>query len=59
MKHRVRIVLLFAALTTAELGVATAEAGMITWHWSGPVTGYLGDGFGGPTLDTIVPLGTD
>jgi hypothetical protein len=58
MKHGARLVLLVAALTTAEFGAATAEAGMITWHWAGPVTGYVGDGFGGPTLDAVVPLGT-
>ena len=34
---------------------------MITWHWSGPVTGYVGCTPGincGVTLDTVVPLGT-
>jgi hypothetical protein len=46
------------------LGVARAEAGMITWHWAGPVTGYAGCIPGvtapvcGVTLDTVVPLGT-
>jgi hypothetical protein len=42
------------------IGVATAEATPITWHWAGPVTGYRCMS-GGPcdaTLDTIVPLGT-
>lgn len=42
------------------LGVSRAEAGMITWHWAGPVTGYVGcsPGSCGETLDTVVPLGT-
>ena len=38
-------------------GVARAEAEIITWHWAGAVTGYIGGGIG-PTLDTVVPLGT-
>jgi hypothetical protein len=53
--------MLVAALTMAELGVARAEAAPITWHWSGPVSGYSGctPGFDcGTTLDTVVPLGT-
>ena len=58
MKSCTKLVLLVAALTTVELGVSTAEAGMITWHWAGPVTGYSGNAFGGPTLDEVVPLGT-
>ena len=52
-------------LTSAILGtcllllsVARAEAAMITWHWAGPVTGHIGSPFGGPSLDTVVPLGT-
>ena len=46
------------------LGVSRAEAGLITWHWAGPVTGYAfmfpcAPGVDcGPTLDTVVPLGT-
>jgi hypothetical protein len=44
------------------LAVPRAEAGMITWHWAGPVTGYFGvpcnPGFDCPTLETVVPLGT-
>lgn len=43
------------------LGVSRAEAGTIIWHWAGPVTGYEGCPAGsicGPTLDTVVPLGT-
>lgn len=39
-------------------GVARAEAEIITWHWAGAVTGYIGGESGGPTLDTVVPLGT-
>ena len=40
-------------------GVARAEAEIITWHWAGAVTGYIGvTGIGLPTLDTAVPLGT-
>ena len=46
-----------AALTTAELGVATAEAAPIVWHWAGTVTGHT-SARTGPTLDTVVPLGT-
>jgi len=43
------------------LGVSTAEAGTITWHWAGPVTGYVGCPPGadcGFTLDSVVPRGT-
>jgi hypothetical protein len=40
------------------LSVARAEAEIITWHWSGAVTGYIGGESGGPALSTIVPLGT-
>ena len=45
-------------------GVASAEAGTIIWHWAGPVTGHTfvnpcATGIDcGPTLDTVVPLGT-
>lgn len=42
------------------LGTLSANADPITWHWAGPVTGYL-CAAGGPcpiTLDTSVPLGT-
>ena len=55
MKATVKLIMLVAALTTA--GVAKTEAALITWHWAGPVTGYIGGGIG-PTLDTAVPLGT-
>lgn len=64
MKHTARLIVLVAALTTAQVGVARAEAEMITWHWAGPVTGYS---FGftcapgsdcGSALETVVPLGT-
>jgi hypothetical protein len=57
MKHTAKLIILVAAL----ICVARAEAGPITWHWSGPVTGYSGCQPGsdcGPTLDTVVPLGT-
>ena len=57
MKPSARVALLVAALTMADFAVATAEAGMITWHWAGTVTGYSGVDFG-PTLDAVVPLGT-
>ena len=43
------------------LGVSRAEAETITWHWAGPVNGYVGCVPGmicGSTLDTVVPLGT-
>jgi hypothetical protein len=57
MKRTAKLIILVAAL----LCVTRAEAGPITWHWSGPVTGYVGcqPGFDcGLTLDTVVPLGT-
>ena len=57
MKHRARLVLMVAALAAAPFGVASAEAGMITWHWAGIVTGFSGAP-AGPTLDSVVPLGT-
>lgn len=57
MKRTVKLIVLVAALTTTELGVAKAEAALITWHWAGPVTGYSGDPLGGPSLATVVPLG--
>ncbi len=54
--------MLVVALTMAELGVARADAAPITWHWAGPVTGYVCAGGSncsiGSTLDTVVPLGT-
>ena len=56
MKPTVRLIMLVAALTTA--GVAKTEASLITWHWAGPVTGYAGATLGGPSLETVVPLGT-
>ena len=42
------------------LGTLSAEADPITWHWAGPVTGYLcaAGGTCPITLDTTVPLGT-
>jgi len=42
------------------LGVARAEAATMTWHWAGPVSGYLcaAGGTCSITLDTVVPLGT-
>jgi hypothetical protein len=58
MKHTLKLMMLVAVLTTAELGAARAEAATITWHWAGPVTGHIGPTFGGPSLSTVVPLGT-
>src|SRR5690349_19300055 len=45
------------------LGALKVEAGTILWHWSGPVTGYIGDGCTpgvncGQALESVVPLGT-
>lgn len=44
------------------LGVSRAEAGIITWHWAGEVTGYTlrcAPGTDcGPRLESVVPLGT-
>lgn len=57
MRHTAKLVLMVAALTTAELGIATAEAAPIVWHWAGTVTGHT-SARTGPTLDTVVPLGT-
>lgn len=57
MKHTPRLLVLAAALIT-PFAAATAEAAMITWHWAGPVTGHIGPTFGGPSLDTVVPVGT-
>ncbi|HYE85583.1 MAG TPA: PEP-CTERM sorting domain-containing protein [Vicinamibacterales bacterium] len=57
MKQRTKLVLLVAALATAHFGVATAAAATITWHWEGTVTGHT-DARGGPSLETVVPLGT-
>lgn len=57
MKHRPKLVLMVAALTTAELSVATADAATIVWHWAGTVTGHSGAHIG-LNLDTVVPLGT-
>jgi hypothetical protein len=64
MTYARSLVMLVAVLSAAELGAAPAEASMITWHWAGPVTGYVFD-FGcaagsdcGPTLDKVVPLGS-
>jgi hypothetical protein len=50
--------------TGLVLGVSKAEAATIIWHWAGPVTGYSSSfgcnpGFDCPTLDTVVPLGTN
>lgn len=56
MKHTAQLVLMVAALTT-EIGAATADASMITWQWTGIVTGHTGAP-AGLTLDTVVPLGT-
>lgn len=56
------VTLVVVLLMVIVLGVAKAEASIMTWHWAGPVTGYSGfpcnPGFDCPTLDTIVPLGT-
>lgn len=59
---RLTLVILSALLV---LGASRAEAGVITWHWAGPVTGYAftsvcapGEDCG-PRLDTVVPLGTN
>ena len=60
-RGRLTLVILAGLLV---LGVSRAEAGMITWHWAGPVTGHsfvFGCAPGsdcGPRLDTVVPLGT-
>jgi hypothetical protein len=60
LRGRLTLVIL---LGLSLFGVSRAEAGMITWHWAGPVTGYSGEscnpGFDCPTLDTVVPLGTN
>src|ERR1051325_1962443 len=49
-------------LTLIALGISTAEAGTITWHWAGPVTGYIGiscpPGECGLSLESAVPRGT-
>ena len=54
-----RVALLLATCLVL-LGVARAEAATITWHWTGPVTGYTcALGSCGPiTIDSVVPLGT-
>ena len=46
-----------AALATATSGAARAKAGLITWHWAGPVTGYTSAPVG-LKLESVVPLGT-
>lgn len=61
--RRLTLVILSGVLV---LGVSRADAGTLTtWHWAGPVTGYVfgfGSCFGevdcGPRLETVVPLGT-
>jgi hypothetical protein len=58
MKKIAKLIMLAAVLTTAEFTVTTAEAATIIWHWAGEVTGYSGDPFGGPSLESVVPLGT-
>ena len=51
-------------LSLFVVGVSRAEAGTITWHWAGPVTGYIfpfdcpPGADCGPRLETVVPLGT-
>lgn len=58
MRLTIKLIMFVAALAAAELGVARAEASTITWHWAGPVTGQHGDTLGGPSINTVVPLGT-